>query len=182
MRRCWPSTTNPFGPFEISIDTSAKFSSFREIETPDVNARTIEFGSIAVGEFSLRAQDMENNFAVKASFAQVDVVTAAQEGSQAQADLEIGAIDMDRYRLIRRYEDPTTLDRGVIEDRVKKMPLYMAQREVNALRRLGEETLADELEAQLNKEQLVGPDGKTPLSAFRGNGTDPSVGTGRTAV
>ncbi|MCB7129519.1 MAG: hypothetical protein J3T61_08285, partial [Candidatus Brocadiales bacterium] len=135
-----------------------------------------DYGVIDMGEDALKVSDMEEKFHVRAKFEQVDSVVAAQEISQGVDLQERGVISMERLRAIARIEDPTVMDKQVIEDRVKLMPRYMAQREINALRRLGEENLADELEGQLRKEQLVGPDGKTPLSQFSGNGTE------RTAV
>lgn len=101
------------------------------------------FNDIQMGKHSLKAKDIGKSFQVTASFEQVDAALALQEKADARVELDKGLIDEDTYHVIARHENVEEIRRGIIRDRVRKMPEVQAELEDIALREEGFDKLAD---------------------------------------
>jgi hypothetical protein len=113
-----------------------------------------DYQSIGVGANLLNVRDMEENFYVEAKFEQIDAVVAQQEAQMAMSELERGLIDTETYYKIRRYEDPTTIRKGVLRDMIYKDPAVIEQGVINALREEGFNEMADQRQMALDQQNL----------------------------
>ena len=113
-----------------------------------------DYQSIGVGANVLNVRDMEENFYVEAKFEQIDAVVAQQEAQMAMSELERGLIDTETYYKIRRYEDPTTIRKGVLRDMIYKDPAVIEQGVINALREEGFNEMADQRQMALDQQNL----------------------------
>ena len=109
------------------------------------------YASIGIGEHTLRTRDMEDTFYVEARFEQIDAVVAQQEAQVAMGELQQGLIDTETYYKVRRYEDPTTLQKGILRDMIMKDPDVVEQMIVNAFKEAGFGELADRRQDELDQ-------------------------------
>ena len=130
-----------------------------------------DYASIGIGEKLLNVKDMENSFYVEAKFEQIDAVVAQQEAQMAMQELERGLIDTDTYYKIRRYEDPSTIQKGILRDMIYKDPDIIEQGVVNALREEGFGEMADKKQEELDvrkMQRLAAASGRPPRHALGG--------------
>jgi len=86
----------------------------------------------------------------------------------AMSELERGLIDTETYYKIRRYEDPTTIRKGVLRDMIYKDPAVIEQGVINALREEGFNEMADQRQAELDRmklDRVMGMEGAAPEGA-----------------
>ena len=113
-----------------------------------------EYAEIGIGENKLSVRDIENSFYVEAKFEQIDAVVAQQEAQMAMSELDKGLIDKQTYYKVRRYEDPTTIQKGILKDAIYQDPAIIEQGVINALREEGFGEMADRRQAELNAQNL----------------------------
>ena len=126
-----------------------------------------DYASIGAGEHTLNVRDIEDSFYIEAKFEQIDAVVAQQEAQMAMAELDKGLIDKQTYYKTRRYEDPTTITKGIIKDMIYNDPAIQEQLVINALREEGFGEMAEKRQADLDQQTLE------RLSAPAGGGGQP---------
>jgi len=126
-----------------------------------------DYASIGIGESSLNVRDLEDTFTIEAKFEQIDAVVAQQEAQMAMAELDKGLIDRESYYKVRRYEDPTTIQKGILKDMIYQDPAIIEQGVINALREEGFGEMADKRQADLDQQTLE------RMSAPNGGGGQP---------
>ena len=161
-----------------AIATVAQMEHIYSMATANVMKLTWRMNSVMgiklidMGEHSLRASDLKDKsgnprFHIETTFENVDAVKFLQEKQDARQEIPLGLQSKEGYHVIARHSDPTTINRQVLEDQVRDMPLVHAELERNVMRKLGLSDLADRLEAEAKvaerASQLVGPDGVTPI-------------------
>jgi len=112
------------------------------------------YSEIGIGENRLNVRDIEDRFYVEAKFEQIDAVVAQQEAQMAMAELDKGLIDKNTYYKIRRYEDPSTIQKGILKDMIYQDPAIIEQGVINALREEGFGEMADQRQAALDAQNL----------------------------
>ena len=140
------------------------------------------YAEIGIGENTLNVRDIQDRFYVEAKFEQIDAVVAQQEAQMAMAELDKGLIDKQTYYKTRRYEDPSTIERGILKDRIYNDPAVIEQAIINALREEGFGEMADRRQAELDAQNLertmaaqgMSPNGMQP-GAMPGMGGPPPV-------
>ena len=104
----------------------------------------------------------------------------------AMTELDKGLIDKETYYKTRRYEDPSTIQRGILKDRIYSDPAVIEQSVINALREEGFGEMADRRQAELDAQNLertmaaqgMSPNGMQPGAmpgAMPGMGGPPPV-------
>lgn len=118
-----------------------------------------EYANIVVGERSLKVEDMEKRFHIKAKYETVDIATLVQEKGDARADLDAGYIDRATYYKKARYENVAQIKEGLQRDLIWQIPEVLEAWKVVALKEAGYMELARKKEQQIKAAQLLGPDG-----------------------
>ena len=113
-----------------------------------------DYASIGAGEHTLNVRDIEDSFYIEAKFEQIDAVVAQQEAQMAMTELDKGLIDKQTYYKTRRYEDPTTITKGIIKDMIYNDPAIQEQLVINALREEGFGEMAEKRQADLDQQTL----------------------------
>ena len=145
-----------------------------------------DYAEIGIGENTLNVRDIQDRFYIEAKFEQIDAVVAQQEAQMAMAELDKGLIDKETYYKTRRYEDPSTIQRGILKDRIYSDPAVIEQSVINALREEGFGEMADRRQAELDAQNLertmaaqgMSPNGMQPGAmpgAMPGMGGPPPV-------
>ena len=73
----------------------------------------------------------------------------------AMSELERGLIDTETYYKIRRYEDPTTIKKGILKDMIYKDPDVLEQGVINALREEGFNEMAERRQGVLDQRIMM---------------------------
>ena len=139
-----------------------------------------DYATFGVGENILRVRDIEDRFYVEAKFEQIDAVVAQQEAQMAMTELDKGLIDKATYYKVRRYEDPSTIQKGLMRDMIYRDPDVIEQGVINAFREEGFGELADRRQAELDIRKMqrlgeainaTGPEDEVPEGGPMGGPT-----------
>ena len=153
-----------------------------------------DYAEIGTGENKLNVRDLEDTFYVEAKFEQIDAVVAQQEAQMAMTELDKGLIDRESYYKIRRYEDSSAIQKGILKDMIYQDPAIIEQGVINALREEGFGQMADERQMRLDTENMrrtagleAPPEGMppTPPPGMGGGGTPtptPPIATRRRSL
>ena len=69
-------------------------------------------------------------------------------------ELDKGLIDKQTYYKTRRYEDPSTIMKGILKDMIYNDPAIQEQLIINAIREEGFGEMADQRQADLDQQNL----------------------------
>ena len=117
---------------------------------------------------------------MEAKFEQIDAVVAQQEAQMAMTELDKGLIDKATYYKVRRYEDPSTIQKGLMRDMIYRDPDVIEQGVINAFREEGFGELADRRQAELDIRKMqrlgeainaTGPEDEVPEGGPMGGPT-----------